>query len=195
MFGSLDRRWELCYLTATHSWSSTTTGLRPIRGFLMRAISSIAFIALAAFVRLASAEEPAKSTGFYVGAEIGSATSGTWVQTQIQRYDVTGSQTGWGVFAGIRPAKYFGAEINYLDFGKANSSNLTDVLGNITYKASATIDAFTGYVVGFLPLPHQWDLFGKVGYASLNTKTDSNGNYPSDCTFNGTSCVPIGMAS
>jgi opacity protein-like surface antigen len=160
----------------------------------MRTIYSVAFVGLAAFIGVASAEEPGKS-GIYVGAEVGSATATTWVQTPIWRYDIADSTTGWAVFAGIRPAKYIGAEINYIDFGTVAMHNQDDGTGNITYKASAKNDAFGVHFVGYLPLPHGWDLFGKVGYASLNTKTDSNCNYPNSCNFNGTSCVPVGMAS
>lgn len=161
----------------------------------MRSIIALAFIVLAACIGVASAEEPGKS-GIYAGAEVGSATSGAWAYTPaFQSIDIVGTQFGWGVFAGIRPAKYIGAEINYIDFGTADMQNVEGNPGDITYKISAKNDAFGVHVIGYLPLPRGWDLFGKVGVAFLNTKTDSNGNYMNSCISAGGSCVPLGLAS
>lgn len=163
----------------------------------MRAIGHVALTAVIAFVGLASAAEPSRQSGIYVGAEIGSAKTSTWVDTWSQQYDVSGTTTGWGLFAGFRPGKYFGGEINYLDFGNVNSHNLGDSAAGVTYNASAKTDAFGLHFVGYLPVAKGWDLFGKVGYARLQTTTNSNGNYPNICVVvpAGGSCTPVGMAS
>jgi Outer membrane protein beta-barrel domain len=195
LFSSLGCRRELCYLSATHTLSSKTTGQWPEKGLLMRAIYSVAFVALAALIGAAYAEEPAKSTGIYVGAEVGTAKSQSTVPATIGATTVNESATGWTAFVGIRPQKFVGLEFSYIDFGNAHKDYPpppgppVDAL----YRASASNSAYAGYVMGYLPLPEHWDLFGKVGYASVNTKTESNGNYPNSCT--GQPCIPIGMAS
>ncbi len=170
----------------------------------MKTINAAAIVGLTAYAGLAHTAESQQSLGFYVGGEIGTAKSDNFVQSPVWTYHVDESTTGWGVFAGIRPLKFLGAEVNYIDFGTAKKDNISDGAGNITYQASATNDAITGYIVGYLPLlQSHWDVFAKAGYASLNTKTNSNGNYPNVYVCSGglgPNCqlfglTPIGMAS
>lgn len=166
----------------------------------MKAVYATTVIGLAAIANVAHAGEANKSPGYYVGGEFGTAKSSTPVPTNIGgELQVDKSSTGWSVFAGIRPSKYFGAELNYIDFGSPHIDNLLIEqlplpAGDIIYRATAKNTAIAGYVMGYLPLiPSRWDLFAKAGYASLTTKANSNGNYPNVCT--GQPCVPLGLAS
>lgn len=165
----------------------------------MRAINAVAVIGLAAIAGVVHAREASNSLGFYVGGEFGTAQSSTPVPTNIGvELPVDKSATGWSAFAGIRPFKHFGAELNYIDFGSPHIDNLLiDNLpvpaGDIISRATAKNTTIAGYVMGYLPLiPSRWDIFAKAGYASLTTKANSNGNYPNVC---GQPCVPLGLAS
>lgn len=152
---------------------------------------------LAAVTGVANAADPPNSLGAYVGAEVGTANSSATVPAYVGSITVDKNPTGWTVFAGVRPKKYYGAELDYTDFGNAKVTNLQqDQLQppDVTYVASAKNTAFSGYVIGYLPMvPSGWDLFAKAGFASLTTRTHSEGNYPNACT--GQPCMPIGMAS
>ncbi len=170
----------------------------------MKVISAAALIGLVAPPRMACAAEPHQVLGFFVGGEIGTAKSDNFVESPVWTYQVDESTMGWGAFAGIRPFKYFGAEVNYIDFGTAKKNNISDGAGNTTYQASAKNDAISGYIVGYLPLlQSNWDIFAKAGYARLNTRTESNGNYPNVYVCSGglgQNCqlfglTPIGIAS
>jgi hypothetical protein len=171
-------------------------GCGPTEGFVMKLINAVAIVGLTAFTGMAWAAEGGKSLGFYVGGEIGSATANTTVQTVSMQAKVDSSTTGWSVFAGFRPQKFFGAELSYIDFGSAKVNNVQDGAGDIIYQARAKNSAIAGYIIGYLPLlPSKWDVFAKAGYSRLSTKTDSNGNYPNISTCNGSSCQIVGMAS
>lgn len=65
------------------------------------------------------------------------------------------NSTNWKVWAGVRPIPLFAVEADYIDLGSQNI-----VSTHLSYKA------FTGYAVGFLPIPVPYlDVFGKVGLA------------------------------
>ena len=67
--------------------------------------------------------------------------------------------TSWKVLAGFRPISWFAAEADYIDLGSETTS-FTNANAHLQYKA------FTGYAVGFVPLPVPFvDVFGKVGLA------------------------------
>ena len=157
-----------------------------------------AVTAAALFSTAPHAQQAQSPLGAYVGAEVGTAQLTDSVPTPISPWVMDKSTTAWSVFAGIRPRKFLGLELGYIDFGNAKATNIQwDSLAqgsDVTYLASAKNHAWTGYVVGFLPIRRTgWDLFAKAGYASLTSKTYSNGNYPNVCTSPG--CVPVGMAS
>lgn len=160
----------------------------------MKAITAITLVTFAAFAGLAYAADPQPqpSPGFYVGAEVGPAAAHTTVPAGIVwQTNVDTSTTGWNVFAGFRPQKYFGAELAYIDFGSSKVNNVSDCC-DLIYEARAKNHAIAGFIIAYVPLlPAKWDIFAKAGYARLTTETDSNGNYPNICL--GTSCV--GMSS
>jgi len=84
--------------------------------------------------------------------------------------------TAWKAFVGIRPIPFLGVEANYMDLGSESRN-----FGFGGSSARADAHAFSGFAVGFLPLPipvpHVGvDLFGKVGAArwTLNGRVNSS---------------------
>jgi hypothetical protein len=162
----------------------------------MRAMKSALIVGLTLFASGAYAEEAGGQSklGFYVGAEFGSGKTTALVMSQIGSVDIDKTASAYSVFVGIRPNKYWGAEINYVNLGSPHLDNLDQGTGDIVYRATAKNTAFGGSLIGYLPLvPSKWDVFARAGFSSLTTKTDSNGNYPNGCS--GNPCVPIGLAS
>jgi outer membrane immunogenic protein len=65
--------------------------------------------------------------------------------------------TSWKALVGVRPVSYFGIEGDYLDLGGQRTQ---DAFGS----AHTSYRAFTGYAVGYVPLPVPFlDVFGKAG--------------------------------
>lgn len=91
--------------------------------------------------------------GIYVGGALGQSASGL----DSGNVNYTDHDTGWQVFAGLRPLKLLAIEMDYLDFGQANSG-----------ASSAHTKAIGGYVMGFLPIPFV-DVYGKLGVVSWHT--------------------------
>jgi len=165
--------------------------MRVIQIAVVLGLASIAGTALA---DAAHEAVPGKSLGFYVGAEFGSGKSSTYIPTWEGSVPVDNSAAGWSVFTGLRPNRYFGAELSYTDFGTLHRNNLDAGMGSVIYKAEANRSAYGGYAVGYLPvIPNRWDLFAKVGYAGLVTSTHSLGNYLN--VYVDGSAAPIGTAS
>jgi hypothetical protein len=70
------------------------------------------------------------------------------------------SSTNWKVWAGFRPISLFAVEADYIDLGSQNVSSIVAGSTHLSYKA------FTGYAVGYVPIPVPYlDVFGKVGLA------------------------------
>jgi len=67
--------------------------------------------------------------------------------------------TSWKLLAGFRPISMFAVEADYIDLGSQTTS-FSNASAHLQYKA------FTGYAVGFLPLPVPYvDVFAKIGLA------------------------------
>ena len=84
------------------------------------------------------------------------------------------NSTNWKVWAGVRPIGLFAVEADYIDLGSQSigppgTCALPCAGTHISYKA------FTGYAVGFAPIPIPWvDVFGKVGLARWNSSGSTN---------------------
>ena len=96
------------------------------------------------------------------------------------------NSTNWKVWAGVRPISLFAVEADYIDLG---TQSVTSQLAppnttHLHYKA------FTGYAVGFVPIPLPYlDVFGKVGLArwtSSGSSTAFPGNGFLSLSENGT---------
>ncbi|HVH84139.1 MAG TPA: outer membrane beta-barrel protein [Steroidobacteraceae bacterium] len=73
------------------------------------------------------------------------------------------NSTNWKVWAGVRPIPFLAVEANYIDLG---SQNVTSMFVSGTSSTHLSYKAFTGYAVGYVPLPVPFlDVFGKVGLA------------------------------
>ena len=161
-------------------------------GFVMKLITAMTLVAFT-FAGVTNAAEPQSTPplGFYAGAEIGTAAAHTDVNAaNVWGTNVNTSTTGWSLFAGFRPQKYFGAELDYIDFGKSKVNDINDGNADVIYEASAKNHAIAGYLVAYAPLvPNTWDLFAKIGYARLTTETFSSYNFPNICVGNPCSFV------
>jgi hypothetical protein len=81
------------------------------------------------------------------------------------------NSTNWKVWAGVRPISLFAVEADYIDLG---SKSVTSQFVSGTSSTHLKYKAFTGYAVGFVPIPLPYlDVFGKVGLARW---TSSGGN-------------------
>jgi opacity protein-like surface antigen len=108
------------------------------------------------------------------------------------------SRFGWKVLVGLRPIEWLGAEAEYIDFGNANlgASPLPLAAGGGTsgaefYGAHASATAGAGFAVAYLPLPPSVDLFGKLGFARVQTRYSYSGDYPIGCGGGGSTCATL----
>lgn len=123
----------------------------------------VAAAALTSFpIRASHAED---SLGVYVGAAVGLAEVNANVGAPqgdlypAQTGEFQGNQFGFKFVAGIRPLRHVGAEIEYVDFGRA-SGNDFGYPANLSQKGPAAFAVF------YLPMA-SFDLYAKLGVASL----------------------------
>ena len=144
----------------------------------------------------AIAATPTSPLGLYIGAELGSSHVTADAPTAVGTFTIDRHLTGWNAFIGIRPVSRFGAEINYMDFGSVHLSTTPDLVHFL--RADTKNSAVGVYAMGYLPIPvPHWDVFGKLGVASVNTHAGSTGDYSNVCVFNPATnaCVPLGVVS
>ncbi len=122
-------------------------------------------LALAAPLALAAAAAAHADNGLlYVGAGLSRDSVDGITNNGFSLSDL--DNTSWKALIGVRPVSYFGIEADYLDLG-----GQTTVLPTETVHTSYR--AFTGYAVGYLPIPVPFlDVFGKAGL----TRWTSSGN-------------------
>jgi hypothetical protein len=117
--------------------------------------------------------------GFYVGAGAGESTLQSTSLLPVQVYE---HPTAWKVFAGWRPIQMFGAEVEYVDLGRRNSTYISSATGTINSQ-HASASAVGALLVGYLPQPLPYlDFYGKVGVADLHTNiSNTTTTYPVSC--------------
>lgn len=124
--------------------------------------------ALVAGVMLAAAEAAQADNGMlYVGAGLSRDSVDGITNNGFSLSDI--DNTSWKALIGVRPVSYFGIEADYLDLGgqTTNIDNANAIYVHTSYRA------FTGYAVGYLPIPVPFlDVFGKAGL----TRWTSSGN-------------------
>ncbi|MFO7325459.1 MAG: porin family protein [Pseudomonadota bacterium] len=129
--------------------------------------------ALAACGALGLAAAPAQAQGipgvdFYIGAGIGQSNADL---DDIEFTDLDDKDTAWKLFGGVRFASVFGAELDYIDFGKATSEE-----ADAKYKGLAAFGLF------YLPLPLPvLDVYAKAGLARVDVDVDV-GDFSTDDT-------------
>jgi hypothetical protein len=126
---------------------------------------------------VALADNPA---GFYVGAGVGEGgirNDGYYYNDYYGYHDY---QTAWKLIAGLRPIGPVGAELEYIDFGRAQNDQ-NNYYGGYYFNNSTTDDKATAlFAVGYLPLPIPFlDVYGKAGVARLESTTYT---YYNGCT-------------
>ena len=123
---------------------------------------------------LACGASVAQATGnsFYFGAGV---TSNHINHTNQQGYPGPSSGSfdtnSWTFFVGFRPISLFAVEADYIDLGSKTKTQDTPVecvdIGSCAVSKKSDAKAFSGYAVGFLPIPVPLlDVYGKVGLAS-----------------------------
>jgi hypothetical protein len=109
-----------------------------------------------------SAHAQERPLGLYVGAGFGSATVRQAPALDTDYFGQSRNDLGWNAFIGVRPLRYLGAEIGYLDFGNVSQGG-----PGRGYSLQASAKAPAGFAVGYLPVQPWWDLYLKAGAARL----------------------------
>jgi len=104
----------------------------------------------------------AADNGIYIGASVGQSNVDIDLGYQFDEDDV-----GFKVIAGIRPLDWLGFEASYVDLGKPKDDS-----GGASVESEGY--AFSGFVVGFLPLGPV-DAFAKVGGVKWNQELKYSG--------------------
>lgn len=109
---------------------------------------------------LALAAVPAQAQqglGIYVGGGVGQSNADI---DDLQVPDFDDEDFAWKLFAGVRFLSFFGAELDYIDFGDPGSDDAT-----LSYNGLAA------YGMVYLPISLV-DLYAKVGLAKLDVDID-----------------------
>ena len=130
-------------------------------------------IVLPAAVMAVSAPAVAQQSdaGWYIGGSYGMSTFDLDT-TGITNPSVDDSDSGFKIFGGFQFTKHWGAEVGYVDFGKAGIRG--SVIG-IPFTGDLGITAFTLAGTGTLPLGTNFALLGKVGLAQWEADASVSG--------------------
>jgi hypothetical protein len=107
--------------------------------------------------RAALADDDSGGFGLYAGGSIGPSSE----RFRPDAYSLRAQNTGYEAALGWRPINPLAAEVDYVNFGRAN--------GGVNY---ADTDGVGVYALGFLPIPLV-DVFGRVGVVNLRTDVSS----------------------
>ena len=115
----------------------------------------------------------AQAEDVYVGANIGSAKQ----QSTINGFSSSDSKTGEKIYGGVQLSAPFGAELGYVNFGRAdNTSNDGVNVGSTSIKSSAVYLAATATA----PINDRLSVFGKLGVTENRAKVNATLNGVSD---------------
>lgn len=92
--------------------------------------------------------------GFIFGAGVGDNT------VNVDE-DFDESDMGWKAFAGFRFIKFFGVEVQYVEFGTPENSDFSVKLTDIA-----------AFAVGAIPIGDHFEFFGKAGYGNWNIEIE-----------------------
>jgi hypothetical protein len=148
---------------------------------LSAALVAILGMSTAAFAVAGPLDNPA---GFYVGAGVGAANIGSDGYGYDGYYAYNHDATAWKLIAGVHPIAPVGAELEYIDFGRANDYPNYGYNGYQFNGQSTASKAAVLFAVGYLPLPIPFlDVYGKAGVARLqqNSTTYYDTCSESDC--------------
>jgi OOP family OmpA-OmpF porin len=140
----------------------------------MRRISAALAASLPAFFFAFSAPAAAQDAGWYIGAAYG-MTSFDLDTTGITNPTVDDSDSGFKIYGGFQFNKHLGAEVGYVDAGKATfSGSAIPSLGIGAFTGDVKVTAITFAGVGTLPLNESFALFGKLGLAAWDAKASAS---------------------
>jgi opacity protein-like surface antigen len=131
---------------------------------------SVGFFALIGIgsTAIAAAGPLDNPAGFYVGAGVGASNIGSDGYGYDGNYAYNHDETAWKLIAGVRPIAPVGAELEYIDFGRADDSPNYGYNGYQFNELSTASKATALFAVGYLPLPIPFlDIYGKAGVARL----------------------------
>jgi hypothetical protein len=94
------------------------------------------------------------------GLVIGGALGQSRTELRVGNFNLKDNDAGFRFFGGLRPLDQLGVELEYADFGRAASGAV-----------SSDHTAWGAFVIGYLPLPPSFDLYGKLGLASWQGNT------------------------
>lgn len=140
----------------------------------MKRISSALAAILPAFAFAFSAPATAQDAGWYIGGAYG-MTSFDIDTTGVTSPTVDDSDTGFKIYGGFQFNKHLGAEIGYVDAGKATfSGSAIPSLGIGAFSGQYEITAITFAAVGTLPLNESFALFAKAGLAAWDATASAS---------------------
>ncbi len=130
------------------------------RATRVRGIAAGLFGAGALALVAVPAQAQVAGVDLYLGAGVGQSNADIG---DIEIGDLDEKDLAWKIFAGVRFASMFGAELNYVDFGKASND-----AADVAYKGLAA------YGMVYLPLPLPiLDVYGKAGIAKIDVDIDA----------------------
>ena len=104
----------------------------------------------------AYAQQPA-TTGFYIGAEVGS--------TDVEHAD---SDIGFKFLGGYQFNRYVAAELGY---------------GLLYDKSDVEVKTLEAVAVGMFPIANQFSIIGKLGFANVDVKVPAGSNDKTELTW------------
>lgn len=136
----------------------------------MKRINSALAAILPAFALAFSAPATAQDAGWYIGGAYG-MTSFDVDTSGVTSPTVDDSDSGFKIYGGFQFNKHLGAEVGYVDGGKATlGGSGIPAFGVGPFSAELSVTAITFAAVGTLPLNEQFALFGKIGLASWDAE-------------------------
>jgi len=120
-------------------------------------------------LRAPASAQGQSDAGWYIGAAYG-MTSIEVDMTGITNPTKDESDSGFKIYGGFQFNKHLGAEIGYVDGGKATFGGSIPSLGIGPFTGDLSVTAITFAAVGTLPLNESFALFGKIGLASWDAE-------------------------
>ena len=73
------------------------------------------------------------------------------------------SDLGWKAFAGFRFVRFFGLELQYIDFGNPENDDISVELNELAL-----------FAVGVIPIGEWFEIYGKGGYGQWRVEVENN---------------------
>lgn len=77
--------------------------------------------------------------------------------------DFDESDLGWKAFAGVRFVRFFGLELQYIDFGNPENDDISVELNDLGL-----------FAFGVIPLGEWFEIYGKAGYTQWRVEVEDN---------------------